>query len=110
MSEAFEPPAHASVRAVRSDLEDDPADQARVDGAGCLDRTAGGRLDRLHDRAGLIVRELVGGRELYREPVLGLRNERIEVGTDLRDLTGPSLLGDEAISELDFSALEKEQA
>ena len=38
---------------MRSDLEDDPADEARVDGARRLDRAAGGLLDRRDDRARL---------------------------------------------------------
>ena len=49
----------------------------------------------LHDRRRLVVGELVRGRELDREPVLRLRDERVELGADLGQLARAALLGDE---------------
>src|SRR5687767_854801 len=81
---------------MRPDPEDDPADQVSVDASRGLDRAAGRLLDLLDDRLRLGVRELVRSGELDREPVLRLRNERIELGADLGQLAGPALLGGEA--------------
>src|SRR4249919_252789 len=103
LSQALEPSANASVGAVRPDLEDDAADEARVDAARGFHRAAGGLLDRSHDRLRVLVRELVRGRELDREAVLRSRDERIKLLADLLELTGPSLLGrepDEVAHEL----------
>ena len=50
-----------------------PPIRRRVDRAGRLDRAAGGLLDLLDDRRGLVVRELVRGRELDRQAVLRRR-------------------------------------
>ena len=96
MSETLEAAAHAAVGEVRPDPEDDPRDQVGVDGAAGLDRAAGRLLDLVDDRLGLRIGELVRRGELDREPVLRLRDERVELGTDLGQLAGPALLGGEA--------------
>src|SRR5687767_12072969 len=96
VSQALEPPADAAVGTMRPDLQDDPADELRVHRAGRFDRAAGRLLDRPNDRRRLLVGQRVGRRQLDREAILGLRNERVELGADLRQLAGATLLGDEA--------------
>ena len=79
VAQALEAAANASVGAVRADLQDDAADEVRVDRASGLDRSARGLLDRLHDRLRLVVGELVRRRELHGKTVLRLRDEGVEL-------------------------------
>src|SRR5215213_2962174 len=95
VSHTVEAAAHAAVEAVRADLEDDAADQRRVDRAGRVDRAAGGLLDRLHDRGGLVVGELVGGCQLQRHAAGFLGDERVELPVDVGKLGRPPLLREE---------------
>src|SRR6476619_8157238 len=92
MAQALEAPANASVCAVRSDLQDDPADEIRVDGASRLHRAARGFLDRLHDRLRLVVAELIRRRELHGQTVLRMRDEGVKFLAELRNLARPALL------------------
>src|SRR5918996_1317985 len=96
VSQALEAAADAAVGAERADLQDDAADQRRVDRARGLNCAARGLLDRLHDRAGVLLGELVRGRELNGEPVLRAIHERLQLGLDLRKLAGAALLRDQA--------------
>src|SRR5688572_5272827 len=96
VSQSLEPSANAAVGQVRPDPQDDPADEVGVDGARRLDLAAGRLLDLLDDRLRLRVGELVRGRELDREPVLRLGDERVELGADLLQLARSALLRDEA--------------
>src|SRR5438067_1280286 len=69
-AQALEPTADAPVREERADLEDDPADEIRIDRPGRVDLPARGLLDRRHDRRRLLVGQVVGGRQLDGESVL----------------------------------------
>src|SRR5579883_1936450 len=93
LAKSFEPAADARVDAARADLEDDPADEARVDAAGHLDRAAGRLLDLGDDRARFLVRQLERGRELDGEPPLVLGDEAVELLHDPLELSGAALLG-----------------
>src|SRR5215213_11595120 len=95
VSQTVEAAAHAAVEAVRADLEDDAADQRRVDRARRLDRAAGGLLDLLHDRSGLVVGELVRRRQLHGQAACLLGDQRVELPVDLRELGRPALLREE---------------
>ena len=96
VSEALEAAAHAAVGAVRPDLQDDPADEARVD-ACASPRPCGRRPSRSAatiDFASASESSYDGG-ELDGQPVLRLGDERVELRADLRQLAGAALLGDE---------------
>src|SRR5918996_1671117 len=95
LTEPLEPATDAAVGAERSDLENDPADQAGIDGARRLDDPAGGVLNLVDDGTGLVLGELVGGRELEGEAILLARDESLELGAHLGELAGAALLGDE---------------
>jgi hypothetical protein len=75
-------------------LQDETADQARVDLACCVDLPPGGFLDLSEDLARLVVRELVRRCELDREPAFLGRDERGELLVDARELGRASLLDD----------------
>ena len=96
MSEAFEPAAHAAVGKVRPDLEDDAADEAGVDRC-ASPRPCGRRPSRSSPTIDVasVVGELVRGRQLDGEPVLGLGHERVELDADLLELSRSALLRDE---------------
>src|SRR6266540_2100571 len=74
-AKSFEAAADARVDAHRAGLENDAADQIRVDGARRVDGAPGRALDLLHDLPRLVVRQLVGRRELDREPAFELGDE-----------------------------------
>src|SRR5688500_6802393 len=95
VAQALDPAADARVDAERARLEDDPADQRRVDPARRLDRPPRGLLDLAGDRVSFLVGELVRGRQLDVEAPLRLRDEQVELAVDLLDLPGAPLLGDE---------------
>src|SRR5207342_2850359 len=61
-AKSVEAAANARVDLERAGFEDEAADQVRVNRACRLDAAAGGFLDLSHDRIGLVVRQLVGGR------------------------------------------------
>ena len=94
-AQAVEAAAHARVDAERAGLEDHPADQFGVDRARRLNGAAGGLLDLRDDRLGLVVVELVGGRQLDVQPALLLVDDRLELLCDGAELAGAALLGDE---------------
>src|SRR3954447_239090 len=92
LAKSLEAAAHARVEAHRSRLQDDAADQLRVDAARGLDGTAGRLLDLLDDVCGLGVGQLVGGGELDgQHPLLGC-HERLVLPRDLRKLGRAALL------------------
>src|SRR6187551_274022 len=95
-AEAVDPAAHARVDAQRAGLEDHPADQVGVDRAARLDGAAGGLLDLRDDRAGLVVGERVGGRQLDLQAALLAVDDRLELLGDRSQLAGASLRGDQA--------------
>src|SRR5262245_15421772 len=74
--------AAARVDAARADLEDEAADQLGVDLALGLDAPAGGALDLAEDLLGLLVGELVRGRQLDVEHALVRRDEPLELRRD----------------------------
>src|SRR3954462_4656185 len=82
-AESFEAAADAGVEAERSRLEDDAADQVRVDGARRVDRTAGGLLDLADDPPRLVVGKLMGRRHLDREPAFLGGHQARELALDL---------------------------
>src|SRR4051812_45240937 len=84
--------AHAGVQAQRADLEDDAADQSRIDAASRVDRPAERAGDALDEAVGILVGELDRGRELEPEPALRLGDERLELLGDLLDLADAPLL------------------
>src|SRR5215210_5954974 len=92
VAELLEPAAHARVDAQRAGLQDDPADQVRVDAARRLDRAPRRLLDLPRDRRGLVVRQLIRGRQLDRQALLRLRDEQVELALDLLDLARAALL------------------
>src|SRR5262249_24471556 len=69
-AKAVEAAADARVDLERAGSEDEAADEVRVDGARGLDAAARGPLDLLDDRRGLLVGQLVGGRQLDAEDLL----------------------------------------
>src|SRR5690349_16936649 len=70
LSKSFQPAAHARVGAVRARLQDDAAEDVGIDAPRRLDLAADGRLDLLHDRLRLGVRQLARRRQLDREAAL----------------------------------------
>src|ERR671918_405204 len=95
LTEPLEPAADAAVGAERSDLENDPADQAGIDGARRLDDPARRLLNLVDDRPRLVLGELVGRRQLDGEAILLAPDESLELRAHLGELAGASLLGDE---------------
>ena len=74
-------------------MQDEAADQIRVDVARGVDLAAGRLLDLLQDAFRLVLRKLVGGGELDLEPALLGCQQAIELADDVVDLADPSLLG-----------------
>src|SRR5436190_818268 len=81
--QALEPAAHARVEPVRADLEDDSADQARVDGARRLDLAAGRLLDLRQQALRLVVRKLDRGRQLCVDDSFVLCDQALELARDV---------------------------
>src|SRR5918996_6007189 len=101
--EGLEPAFHARVDAHRAGLEDDAADQVRIDLPRRFDRAARRLLDLAQDGARLLVRELDRGRQLDVEPALLGRHERVQLLLDLLELAGTAFLDsqqDEVAHEL----------
>src|SRR3954467_7638197 len=91
-AEPFKPSAHARVESVRSDLQDDPADQARVDASGRLHAPAGCALDLLQQLSGVRIRELDRGGQLGVHDPFVLGRQPLELARDLLELPGPVLV------------------
>src|SRR5918996_5056207 len=103
VTEGLEPAFHARVDAHRAGLEDDAADQVRIDLPRRFDRAARRLLDLAQDGARLLVRELDRGRQLDVEPALLGRHERVQLLLDLLELAGTAFLDsqqDEVAHEL----------
>src|SRR5919106_781864 len=92
VTEGLEPALHARVDAHRAGLEDDAADQVRIDLPRRFDRAARRLLDLAQDGARLLVRELDRGRQLDVEPALLGRHERVQLLLDLLELAGTAFL------------------
>src|SRR6478672_2695622 len=90
--EAFQAVAHARIHAQRAGLEDDAADQVGVDRTRRLDGPAGGLLDLLDDRAGLVLGEVEGRGQLDGELPLLAGGEPVELLADLLDLPAAAFL------------------
>src|SRR4051794_19846869 len=93
VSQSLQSAADARVDAQRARLQDDPADQLRVDASRRLDLASGGLLDLLDDRRGLVVRELQRRRQLDRQAPFLLRHQALELARDVLDLADAALLG-----------------
>src|SRR5215210_7727071 len=83
----FQAAANARVDAHRAGLQNDAADQLRIDVAGRVDRTAGRLLDLGDDLLRLVVRELVGRCQFHTQPTLLLRHQPFELALNLSDLS-----------------------
>jgi hypothetical protein len=93
LAEPVEAAAHAGVEAQRAGLEDEAAEQVRVDALRRLDLAAGSFLDLADHVARLLLGELDRGRQLDVEDALGLGDQPVELARDLLDLAGAVLLG-----------------
>ena len=87
--------SQAEVDLLSACLEDDPADQVRVDAPRRLDLASGGLLDLLDDRRGLLVRELQRRRQLDGQTPFRFRHQPLELARDVLDLADAALLGRE---------------
>src|SRR5438093_8825276 len=94
VAEPVEAAAHAGVEAQRAGLEDEAADQVRVDALRRLDLAAGSFLDLADHVARLFLGELDRGGQLDVENALCLGDQPVELACDLLDLTGAVLLGE----------------
>ena len=92
----FEAAADARVKPQRAGLEDDPADQIRVDLAGGLHLAARCGFDLAEDPVEFIVRQLGCRRQLDVEDALRLRDERVQLVGDLGQLSRAAFLREEA--------------
>src|SRR5437588_1345693 len=95
MTQTFEPAPHARVDAHRAGMQDEAADQSRVDLARRLDLAARCLFDLLQQVARLGIRELTRGRQLDVEAPFLDREEAVELARDLLDLTTAPFLRDE---------------
>src|SRR5919109_490214 len=96
LTQTFEPTAHARIHAHRAGLQDETADQVRVDFPRRLDLAPRRLLDLLQQVARLGVRELTCSRQLdVQSPFLD-REQAVELAGDLLDLPDATLLRDEA--------------
>src|SRR6266446_6036107 len=91
LSKSFQPAAHAGVGEIRAGLQDDAADERRVDRARRLDLAACGLFDLRDDGLRLVVRQLARGRQLDREPFLLARHQALELASDLFELARATL-------------------
>jgi hypothetical protein len=73
-------------------LQDDPADQVRIDAPRRHDLLAGGPLDLLQEFLRVRVRELDGCRQLRVDDAFVLAGEALELARDLLELPGPVLV------------------
>src|SRR6266567_3787098 len=94
VSQSFQSPSDARVDAERARLQDDAADQRRIDLPCRLDLAAGRILDLLQDRLRLGVGQLARGRQLDGQPPLLARHQPLELLRDLLELGGAALLRD----------------
>src|SRR3954454_14366446 len=81
-AKSFEAAANAGVEAERAGLEDDAADQRRVDAARGVDGTAGGALDLADNLPRLVLGQLVGRRHLDGEAALLGGHQALELAVD----------------------------
>src|SRR3954452_1747188 len=91
-AESFEAAADARVEAQRSCLQDDAADQVRVDRARGVDGTAGRALDLPDDLPRLVIGQLEGRRQLDGEAAFLRGHQALELAVDLAQLPGAVLL------------------
>jgi hypothetical protein len=77
---------------VRADLEDDPADQGRVDLARRFDLAPRGLLDLLQQPPLVLVGELDGRGQLRGEDALILGDQALELLCDLLERADPALV------------------
>src|SRR6059058_697849 len=82
-AKSFEAAADAGVEPQRASLEDDAADQVRVDAPRGVDGTAGRALDLADDLPRLVVGQLVRGRHLDGEAAFLGRHQAFELTVDL---------------------------
>src|SRR5215204_1430658 len=85
----------AGVHAVRSGLQHETSNETGVDRARGAQLAVGGAFDPLQDPAGVIVRQLDGGRELHVQDPLLTSDECVELSRDRGQLVGAALLGNE---------------
>src|SRR5439155_19680373 len=95
VSQSLQSAPDARVDAQRACLQDDPADQVRVDAPRRLDLASGGLLDLLDDRRGLLVRELHRRRQLDGQTPFRFPHHPLELALDVLDLADAALLGRE---------------
>src|SRR5215471_5853235 len=95
VSKIVQPAAHTRVETQRAGLQDDAADQVRVDTTRRHDRSARSFLDLRNHIARLVLRERHGGRQLDLEDALLLGDDALEVARDLLYLAGAALLGEQ---------------
>jgi hypothetical protein len=108
-AEPVEAPADACVESHRACLEDDAADQVGVDAPRRHDLPAGSFFDLRDHVARLVVGELDRRRQLDVEDPLLARREPLELASDLLDLAGAALLGEEHQEVADELVLAAEQ-
>src|SRR5437870_6159070 len=96
MAQALDAAAEGGVDAHRSRLQDEAADQIRIDLPGSLDLAAGGLLDLLQDAARFVVGQVVGGGQLDVEPALLGCQQPVEFARDLLDLADAALFRGQA--------------
>src|SRR5919204_4862901 len=95
-TQLLEAAAHARVQAERPRLDDETADERRVDPALGDDAAAGGLLDLLDDALGLLLRELDGGRQLELEHALPAGEQARPLLVHLLELADPVLVHEQA--------------
>src|SRR4029077_17233452 len=91
-SQSFQSSAHARVHPKRSRLQDDAADEARIDLLRRLDLAARRRLDLLQDRLRLGVGQLARRGQLDRQAPLLARHQPLELLRDVLELARAPLL------------------
>src|SRR5215475_6240451 len=95
VSQSFQSSADARVDAQRAGLEDDAADEGRIDLPGRLDLASGRVLDLLQDRVRLGVAQLARRRELHGQAPLLARHQPLELLRDVLELARAALLRDD---------------
>src|SRR5438309_112541 len=88
-------PSGSTTRPSRARLQDDPADELRVDAARRVDLAACRLLDLAHDRICFRVGQVPGRDQLHVETALFACDQALELLRHLLELAGPVLLGNE---------------